>query len=59
MSKAELVEQEVKVEWDPERHEESMAAILAWVPKGVKLGLICMTPLQGGAYSVMLQKLCE
>ena len=27
MSKAELVEQEVKVEWDPERYEESMAAI--------------------------------
>ena len=40
MSKAESVEQEVKVEWDPERYEESMAAIRDWVPKGVEVQLL-------------------
>ena len=28
-------EPEIKVEWDPERYEESMAAIEAWAPEGV------------------------
>ena len=40
MSKAKSIEQEVKVEWDPERYEESMAAIRAWVPERVKVELI-------------------
>ena len=32
-------EPEIKVEWDPERYEESMAAIQAWAPEGVGVEL--------------------